>query len=60
MTWELVAIIGLSAVIVVAWCYLAHAVFTEGAKIRRAQRDANLSALKMSGQDRTRHMDLHV
>ena len=60
MTWELVAIIGLSAVIVVAWCYLAHVVFTEGAKIRRQQREANLSALRATGQDRTRPLDIIV
>ena len=60
MTWELVAIIGLSAIILLAWCYLAHVVFTEGAQIRRAKRDAELAALKLSGQDKNRHVDFHI
>ena len=60
MNWDIVATIGLSAVIILAWCYLTHVVFTEGVQIRRAKRDAELAALKLSGQDKTRHVDLHV
>lgn len=60
MTYELILIMGLASVILSAWFYLAHVVFTEGAQIRRAKRDAELAALKLTGQDRTRHIDLHV
>lgn len=37
---------------------VAHVVFTEGAEIRRAKRDANLAALRQMGQDRNRPMDI--
>lgn len=60
MDYELILIMALSAVILAAWFYLAHVVFTEGAQIRRAKRDAELAALKLSGQDKTRHLDITV
>ena len=60
MNYEFVAIIALSAVILCAWFYVAHVVFTEGAQIRRAKRDAELAALKLSGKDKTRTLDITV
>ncbi len=60
MDYELIVIMALSAVILGAWFFLAHVVFTEGAQIRRAKRDAELAALKLSGQDKNRRMDIHV
>ena len=60
MNYEFVAMIALSAVIFGAWLWIAHIVFTEGAQIRRAKRDAELAALKLSGQDKTRPLDISV
>ena len=60
MNYVFVAIIAFSAVILCAWCYLAHVVFTQGAQIRRAKRDAELAALKLSGRDKTRTLDISV
>ena len=60
MNYEFVAIIALSSVILCAWFYLAHVVFTEGAQIRRAKRDAELAALQLSGKDKTRTLDIQA
>lgn len=60
MDYELIVIMALSAVILAAWFWITHVVFTEGAQIRRAKRDAELAALKLSGQDKNRRMDIHV
>lgn len=60
MDYELILIMTLSTVIIGAWFFLAHVVFTEDAHIRRAERDAELAALKQSGKDRTRTLDIHV
>lgn len=47
-----------SAVVVLAVAWLVHRIFVVEPRFRRAQLDANLSALKMSGQDRNRPMDI--
>jgi len=47
-----------SAVILLAVGWVVHRIFVVEPKLRRAQLDANLSALKMSGQDRNRPMDI--
>lgn len=60
MDYELIVIMALSAVLLVAWFWITHVVFTEGAQIRRAKRDAELAALKLSGQDKNRHVDFHI
>lgn len=60
MDYELIVIMALSAVILAAWFWITHVVFTEGAQIRRAKRDAELAALKLSGQDKNRHVDFHI
>lgn len=60
MNYEFVAIIALSSVILAAWFWIAHVVFTEGAQIRRAKRDAELAALKLSGKDATRTLDIQA
>ena len=37
-----------------AWAFITHVVFTEGAEIRKAKRDAKLAALRLMGTDRNR------
>ncbi len=56
MTWGFVAVIG--AVSILGWVWIAHRIFVVELRLRRAQLDANLSALKMSGQDKNRPMDI--
>lgn len=60
MTWELVGVIVISGLAIGGWIWITHVVFTEGAQIRRAKRDAELAALKLSGQDKNRHVDFHI
>ena len=60
MTWEFIGAVVIGALSIGGWIWIAHIVFTEGAQIRRAKRDAELAALKLSGQDRTRTLDIHA
>ena len=60
MTWGFIGLLVISFAAIGGWIWIAHIVFTEGAQIRRAKRDTELAALKLTGQDRTRHIDVHV
>ena len=60
MTWDIVIICAVATVVILGWHWIAHIVFTEGAQIRRAKRDAELAALKLSGKDKTRTLDITI
>lgn len=59
MNWEPILVCAVSAVIIGAWGYIAYKVFEHDAKVAREKRSHNLAALRQSGQDKTRTMDIH-
>lgn len=58
MNWQLIAIMGLAALLLISLMGLLRIIEKREEMRERAQRDVKLAALKTAGQDKSRTLDI--